>query len=173
MGNETSNNKENKSRGSIDETASSKSITHRINGTIPHITPNMTSDKSMESVNNNNMLLCPQSTLRSSTISSNLLPATPQSPEPLTPLTPLSPSINLTKSKSIHRRRKSSLLVVHNGITGKYISSRICKIAAKFWKNNIESLSVSEQLVCVYIHVDRCIQIWVLRRIKSTIPIAI
>eukprot|EP01083_Nonionella_stella_P276790 940830_1 len=44
------------------------------------------------------------------------------------------------------RRRKSSLLLVQNGVTGKFISSRICKIAGKFWKTNIETLSSDETL---------------------------
>eukprot|EP01084_Bolivina_argentea_P214411 364004_1 len=47
---------------------------------------------------------------------------------------------------SQHRRRRSSLITVDNGITGKLISSRICKIAATFWSHNVEQLSVMEQL---------------------------
>eukprot|EP01083_Nonionella_stella_P040097 109020_1 len=43
-------------------------------------------------------------------------------------------------------RRRSSLLHVKNGVTGVFISSRICKIAAKFWMKNIETLSSDEAL---------------------------
>eukprot|EP01083_Nonionella_stella_P032231 88248_1 len=43
-------------------------------------------------------------------------------------------------------RRRSSLLLVENGVTGKFISNRICKIAAKFWKMNLETLSTAETL---------------------------
>eukprot|EP01083_Nonionella_stella_P098346 276514_1 len=60
-----------------------------------------------------------------------------------------SPSVDelyLTKSKSLHRRQASALIIVNNGITGKYISSRICKIAARFWTNYIDYLPISEQL---------------------------
>eukprot|EP01083_Nonionella_stella_P244038 849840_1 len=47
----------------------------------------------------------------------------------------LSPSKpGLPPSKSKHHYKKSSLLNVYNGITGEYISSRICKIAANFWR---------------------------------------
>jgi len=44
------------------------------------------------------------------------------------------------------QRRKSSLLVVNNGITNKYISSRICKISMRFWSENIDCLSHAKQL---------------------------
>eukprot|EP01083_Nonionella_stella_P099320 279270_1 len=64
----------------------------------------------------------------------------------------ISKGMRLTaKSKSCstiarHHRRKSSLLIINNGITGKYISSRICKIVAKFWHEHIDTLSTSQQL---------------------------
>eukprot|EP01084_Bolivina_argentea_P216139 367215_1 len=59
----------------------------------------------------------------------------------------LSPSKpGLPPSKSKHHYKKSSLLNVYNGITGEYISSRICKIAANFWQKHIVPLSVTEQL---------------------------
>eukprot|EP01084_Bolivina_argentea_P264399 447862_1 len=64
----------------------------------------------------------------------------PKTPE-LTVLTLSNATSNLSK-----KRRKSSLLIVRNGITGKYLSSRICKIAAKFWKHNINCLHMSQQL---------------------------
>eukprot|EP01083_Nonionella_stella_P285240 970935_1 len=70
--------------------------------------------------------------------------------EPPSKMSALTPSdgVTLPRSTSLpgHHRRKSSLLNVYNGITGKYISSRICKIAARFWKNNIDNMSVPEQL---------------------------
>eukprot|EP01083_Nonionella_stella_P157094 509574_1 len=55
-------------------------------------------------------------------------------------------SVKSTTKSGRHKRRNSALLIVNNGITGKYISSRICKIAAKFWHNNIENLSLEDQL---------------------------
>ena len=75
--------------------------------------------------------------------------------DPCTPLTPLPQQSQIqhsssSKHKQTHRRN-SSFCHVSNGITGTHISSRICKIAAKFWQQNIENLEMSEQLVC-YIH---------------------
>eukprot|EP01083_Nonionella_stella_P058237 152600_1 len=70
---------------------------------------------------------------------------TPQSPSK----TPQSPSKldNLTvKAAYRTQKRRSSLLMVNNGITGKFISSRICKIAAKFWRKHVETLSHAQQL---------------------------
>eukprot|EP01083_Nonionella_stella_P045462 122085_1 len=54
------------------------------------------------------------------------------------PITPSSPCH--------HCRRKSPVLIVTNGITGNYVSSRICKIAANFYHQNIDTLSVYERL---------------------------
>ena len=56
-------------------------------------------------------------------------PKTPKSPSPVSP-----PSYNNIPS-------------INNGITGKYVSAKICEIAASFWKDNIVKLSMSEQLV--------------------------
>eukprot|EP01084_Bolivina_argentea_P024027 44846_1 len=50
------------------------------------------------------------------------------------------------KAKCYTPKRRKSSIYVHNGITGQYISSRICKIAAKFWRKHIETLSVDQQL---------------------------
>eukprot|EP01083_Nonionella_stella_P215426 775376_1 len=70
-----------------------------------------------------------------------------------TPISASSPQTSLpsdnknTKMKSVPiRRRRSSLLNVQNGITGKFISSRICKIAAIFWQENVENISLAQQL---------------------------
>ena len=37
--------------------------------------------------------------------------------------------------------------IIRNGVTGKFISTKICEIAAEFWQNNIVDLAMSEQLV--------------------------
>eukprot|EP01083_Nonionella_stella_P099468 279688_1 len=47
---------------------------------------------------------------------------------------------------TLNQKRRSSLLNVRNGITGKHICSRICKVAASFWYNKIDSLPVSDRL---------------------------
>eukprot|EP01084_Bolivina_argentea_P052297 96053_1 len=56
-----------------------------------------------------------------------------------------SPATSTPKSGR-RKRRNSTLLIFNNGVTVKYISSRICKIAARFWHNNIENVSLGEQL---------------------------
>eukprot|EP00484_Ammonia_sp_Unknown_P008526 CAMPEP_0197073140 /NCGR_PEP_ID=MMETSP1384-20130603/210454_1 /TAXON_ID=29189 /ORGANISM="Ammonia sp." /LENGTH=410 /DNA_ID=CAMNT_0042511971 /DNA_START=26 /DNA_END=1258 /DNA_ORIENTATION=- len=50
------------------------------------------------------------------------------------------------KTPSKHRANKSSLYMIQNGITGTYVSYRICKIVARFWKQNVDSLTVDQQL---------------------------
>eukprot|EP01084_Bolivina_argentea_P175980 304615_1 len=55
-------------------------------------------------------------------------------------------SLTLDNTAKPSNRRKSSILDVHNGVTGKYISVRICKIAAMFWKQHIEVLNVPQKL---------------------------
>eukprot|EP00484_Ammonia_sp_Unknown_P019064 CAMPEP_0197030852 /NCGR_PEP_ID=MMETSP1384-20130603/9995_1 /TAXON_ID=29189 /ORGANISM="Ammonia sp." /LENGTH=407 /DNA_ID=CAMNT_0042460277 /DNA_START=1 /DNA_END=1224 /DNA_ORIENTATION=+ len=57
-----------------------------------------------------------------------------------------SPSSSSRRSTIQHKRRKSSVLIVHNGVTGQFISTRICKIGAKFWHKHVDTLSVEQQL---------------------------
>eukprot|EP01083_Nonionella_stella_P089662 250249_1 len=49
-------------------------------------------------------------------------------------------------SISLAPKGRNSLLNVNNGVTGIYISSRICKIAAEFWYKHIDKLSHQYQL---------------------------
>mmetsp|Transcript_7834 Transcript_7834/g.12131 ORF Transcript_7834/g.12131 Transcript_7834/m.12131 type:complete len:441 (+) Transcript_7834:63-1385(+) len=72
---------------------------------------------------------------------SSLLPALPRQSQSL----PTIPRKASQSAPTLHRRN-SSVLGVHNGITDKYISSRICKIAGKFWKDNVETLAMEDQL---------------------------
>lgn len=50
------------------------------------------------------------------------------------------------RRRARHRRQQSSVVFINNGITGKYISSRIAKIAAKFWHQHVETKPYAEQL---------------------------
>lgn len=53
-----------------------------------------------------------------------------------------------TPSSTINEEKLPDIAIeVNNGVTGKYISSRIASIAALFWSESIESLSFQEQLV--------------------------
>eukprot|EP01084_Bolivina_argentea_P216138 367209_1 len=74
------------------------------------------------------------------------LPQIPESSPPLKLSLQTKSCNSVTSPSSTHKRKRSSLITVHNGITGEYISSRICKIAAIFWKQHIDTLSVTEQL---------------------------
>eukprot|EP01084_Bolivina_argentea_P088693 160124_1 len=56
------------------------------------------------------------------------------------------PNSNSNSHSNSNHKRNSSIFIVHNGITGKYISSKITKIAAKFWRQNVDVLSVTDQL---------------------------
>eukprot|EP01084_Bolivina_argentea_P214410 364003_1 len=93
-----------------------------------------------------------QSTIRSANLtqvsSKNVTPSlTPIqiSSKNVTPLTPCD-HLSLTSIPPKYNKRTSALLNINNGITGKHISSRICKIAATFWQQNIETLSMPDQL---------------------------
>jgi len=93
--------------------------------------------------------------LRSPTSDSDI-PASVLSPSPPASPHPHDESVSHTvspptvkKSKSAptpHRRRTSSLLVINNGVTNKYVSSRICKISMRFWSESIDTLTHSEKL---------------------------
>ena len=94
---------------------------------------------------------------RLSSVSSNR-PLTPLTFDTVSPLpilpqeSPTEPEQKTSPFESTNvRRRNSSYSHVNNGITGTHISSRICKIAAKFWQHNIEKLPMDEQLVR-YLH---------------------
>lgn len=118
---------------------------------LDHLTPSPQLTSRLSSVNR------PITPLTDDTINVTPLPPLPQQ----TPIdidindiseqkqTTPSPS-NKHSSKQKRRsqsRRNSSFSHVNNGITGTHISSRICKIAAKFWQQNIETLPMNEQLV--------------------------
>lgn len=112
------------------------------------------------SQSNSSLLLSPQSTIRGSRLCLQNIPPTLEEKnenetenenESELSATPRLSIIDrdLTRQstgRSRHKRRKSSIMLVQNGVTGQFISSRICKIAAKFWHANIENLSVDQQL---------------------------
>eukprot|EP01083_Nonionella_stella_P065249 170791_1 len=85
-------------------------------------------------------------TLSSTTVSHG----TPQ-PIRLSPASSLTPPRCLSGrvslgSSPLPQTQQSVRLIIHNGITGTYISSQICAIAFRFYTENVEPLSVENRL---------------------------
>eukprot|EP01084_Bolivina_argentea_P214409 364002_1 len=139
---------------------SSKNVTPSLTPILPHMDQSTIRSANLTQVSSKNVTpsLTPilphmdQSTIRSANLtqvsSKNVTPSlTPIqiSSKNVTPLTPCD-HLSLTSIPPKYNKRTSALLNINNGITGKHISSRICKIAATFWQQNIETLSMPDQL---------------------------
>eukprot|EP01084_Bolivina_argentea_P314031 543902_1 len=109
------------------------------------------SDPSIPSENNDHinysLRLVPQSSIRSRRLNQNNSSSTPITPylQPTTSLS-LRPQHSTQSNHSNNNVNTMNPILISNGITGKFISSRICSIAANFWKENLVNLARSRQL---------------------------